>query len=484
MADTAGKRAPLKGGPFFSSRLFRCLRLAVFAGLAAGGFLLVQAQGVPAAAPHGGGLPTNIPWGLLALFVGLLVASALVSSSETALFSLDKLDINQMKNSGRWADRFIIRLLEQPNDTLVTILILNNFFNIASSLTAGAFTEQLFNQMSALTFTVAALLAASGLLLVGDILPKVLAHINPQRAARLLAPPMVLASVALLPMRVGIGWFLRVVFRLLNIPETSAGEEVSEEELKVMISSGEVSQVLEKDEREMIDGVFELRRTVAAEILTPRMSVSAVPDDLEQEEMVERLRKLSNSRVLVYHESQDNLLGFLLVKEVLLDKAGNWRNHLREPMLAPEGIGLLDLLRRFRKERTKMAVIVDEYGGVAGIVTLQDILQEIVGDIYEKHEHNEMDIQELAEGHWRVAGTYSLASLGEVTGVDFPENRGRTVAGFVMNTLGRIPEIGDEVVHENLVLQVERMVARRLQSLVVWRLVGAEDTEGAREVQS
>jgi putative hemolysin len=244
---------------------------------------------------------------------------------------------------------------------------------------------------------------------------------------------------------------------------------VSEEELKVMISSGEVSQVLEEDEREMIDGVFDLRRTVAAEIMTPRMSINAVPDDLEQDEMVRRLRELPTSRVLVYHESLDELVGFLLVKEVLLNPLEPWRKHLRESFCVPDGIGLLDLLRSFRTQRTKMAVVVDEYGGVEGIVTLQDLLEEIVGDMYEQHEHQRQDLIELEPGHWRVLGSLTISELGDELEVSFPEQRGRTVGGFVMNTLGRIPRVGDEVQHEDLILRVETMVARRVNTVLVER---------------
>lgn len=465
MSDSACKRGPLKGGP--KGWILRAA--AVFA-LVYGGSWLIYAQGTPAPAQAS---EASI-WILPFIFLCLLIGSAFGSSAETALFSLDKLDTSQLRNSSSWTDRQILKLLDRPNDTLVTILILNNFFNIGASLTAATFMEKVFQGTSAWTITLAAVVATTGILLLGEILPKVIAHLNPQRAARFLAPPLAAFAWIMTPLRFVLGLLLKGMLGLLKVPEQNSGEEVSEEELKVMISSGEVSSVLEDDEREMIDGVFELRRTVAAEILTPRMSVTAVPDHLTQEEMVARLRQSPNNRVLVYHETLDQLLGFVLVKEVLLDEQGVWRDHLREALMVPEGVGLLDLLKTFRKQRTKMAIVVDEYGGVAGIVTLQDLLEEIVGDIYEKHEHDELEIRELEDGLWRVAGSVNLERLGEVCGVEFPSDKGRTAGGFVMNTLGRIPKAGDEVFFDSLELKVERMAGRRLHSLIVRRLPVAE----------
>jgi putative hemolysin len=271
------------------------------------------------------------------------------------------------------------------------------------------------------------------------------------------------------PFRRLIHLILSGLFTLFRIPNKPGDEEVSEDELKVMISSGEVSQVLEEDEREMIDGVFDLRHLVAAEIMTPRPVVQAIPDELTQAEVVQRLREAGHNRVLVYHESLDELVGFLLVKEVLLEPHGDWQLHLREPVCVPEGVGLLDLLKTFRRERTKMAVVVDEYGGVAGIVTLQDLLEEIVGDIYEKHEPVDQEIHPLAPDVWRVAGSASLLDLADTLDVDFPEDKGRTVGGFIMNTLARIPVAGDEVAHRAVSLRVEEMAGRRVHLVTVRR---------------
>jgi magnesium and cobalt exporter, CNNM family len=154
---------------------------------------------------------------------------------------------------------------------------------------------------------------------------------------------------------------------------------------------------------------------------------------------------------------------------VLLDKDGRWQDHLREPLCVPERVGLLDLLTTFREERTKMAVVVDEYGSVAGVVTLQDVLEEIVGDIYESHELPVSEISELEPERWRMAGSVDLDEAGKKLAVEFPEHKGRTVGGFVMNVLGRVARVGDEVQFEALTLTVCEMIGRRVHALDVRR---------------
>lgn len=419
--------------------------------------------------------------GYVIFFFAMLVGSGLVSSTETALFSLDKLDISMMRSSTRWNDRAILKLLDRPNDTLITILVLNNFVNISASLTAGALMTRLFGGGEAtLAFTLAAVVATIGILLVGEIFPKMLAHLSPLRTARVLSPPLMAASWAIAPLRVSIGAGMRGLFRSLKIPEEAGAEDINEEELKAMIGSREISKVLEPDEREMIDGVFEMRGTSVDQILTPRLSVTAFPDDLGQEEMIARLRSSPNSRVLVYRETLDHLVGFMLVKEVLLDPERPWRELVREPVLVPERSGLLDLLKLFRRRRTKMAVVVDEYGGVAGIVTLQDLLEEIVGDIYEPHEHAPAEIVPVEPGRrWRVAGSADIDRLGDELGAEFPSNLGRTVGGFVMNTLGRIPRVGDEVTQDVFLLRVLAMAGRRVHSVEVTRRPETGDEQEA-----
>lgn len=405
---------------------------------------------------------------MIVLFAGLLVVSGLVSACETALFSLDKLDLSQMRNSGHWADRRVTGLLDRSHDTLIAILILNNTVNIAVALTSGALMERLFaGRAAAEAFVAAAALATVLILIFGEIVPKILANLHARRAARFLGPPLAIFTGLLHAVHVAPA--IRRGLRLMRIPTAPSPEEVSQQELKSMIQSGEVSSVLEEDEREMIEGVFELRNTTAGDIMTPRIEITALRESMTQEEVIAALREMGHSRVLVCRESLDEPTGFLLAKEVLLEARGDWRKHLRQPLAVPEMIGLHELLKAFRRERTKVAVVADEYGGVAGLVTLHDLLEHIVGDIREKHDKGQDSVVELGGDEWRIAGQLALDECADLLGVAFPSDKGRTLGGFAMNTLCHIPTPGEELRHENLTIRIDAMAGRRILSLHVTR---------------
>lgn len=449
----------------YHSVLFR--KWLITLGLVLGGALLVHGAG-PGGVP--GEAASRLPM-MVTTFVVLLFGSALVSSSETALFSLDKLDLSQLKNSASWFDRTVLRLLEAPNDTLITILILNNLINVGVSLTAGAISDHYFGaNLSAQGLAVAAFLATSFILIFGEIIPKILATYFSRLLARCLAPMLAGFAWVLRPAHKTIGWGLTHLFTRLEIPEETPHDNVSPDELKAIIQSDELTEVLEKDEREMIDGILELRNLVASDIMTPRTDVMTLSDNYNQPEMVAALKNNAHSRVLVCHGSHDEPIGFLLTKQILLDAEGDWRNHMRAPICVPEQVGLLDLLKLFRQQRTKIAVVIDEYGGTAGIVTLHDLLENIVGDIYEKHELTQAQISKVKPHLWRIAGQIELDEVGKALGISFPENKGKTLGGFVMNMAGQVPEVGRCVEYENITIVVEQMAGHRILQLLVENL--------------
>lgn len=409
-----------------------------------------------------GDIPGRTPTGLWIVLAVLLMASGLISGSETALFSLNKLDVIQAHNKALRVNRVLIKLLDRPNDTLTTVLVLNNLVNVALSLTAGALTEFYFSGPSVGGFAVAAIGATGVLLVFGEVVPKCVAQARAPAFARLTAWPTAFASYVLTPVRAVMNRFIALMFRKLNVEETRITDRVSEEELKAIMTAGEVSTLLEEDEREMIAGVFELGATFAEEIMVPRTEVTVLADTLSQQEMLDELRGASHSRVLIYHGEIDHLDGFVLAKEILLNPERPWREGIREITCVPQRIRLFDLLTRFRRTSTKITALVDEYGQVAGIVTLHDLLEEIVGDIAERHEQVVSDCQKIGPGRWRVRGQMKLSDLGKELSIDFPDDLGNTIGGFIMNTLGKVPSTGAELRFEGLTLKVTRMVGRRV----------------------
>jgi CBS domain containing-hemolysin-like protein len=366
-------------------------------------------------------------------------------------------------------DRALIHLLNKPNDTLTTILVLNNLTNVSLSLTAGAIAESYFHTFSAGPLALAAFGATAFILVFGEVVPKCLAHVKAPQLSRVVAWPIAVASLVLLPVRAPMNAVIGWAFHMMGASDHEAADRISEEELKILMNSGVVSTLLEEDEREMIHGVFELGDTYVEQIMVPRAEVTCLPDDLDQAEMLERLREINHKRVLIYHENQEQLTGFVLVKEVLLHPDRPWRESLRELLCVPGRVRLFDLLKRFRRESTKIAAIVDEYGGMAGIVTLRDILEEIIGDMAERHEPRIPDLRRVGQDRWQVRGQMKLSDLGRELMVDFPDDRGSTVGGFVMNMLGHVPSDGAAIRFNGLTLTVMHMMGRRIMQLEVVR---------------
>lgn len=460
-----GERRKPKGEKF-AGLLFlmtsSTVRAATVAALIFVGALLASQARADSPTDSGGANHGSVSISLLVAFGVLLFISAFAAGAETAVFSLNKLDVLQIRKRGSPSNRALLYLLDNPNDTLITLLALNNFVNAGLSLIAGALTESYFSGLTPLSFSVAALGATIVILVFGEVLPKCVAHVKARPMAQAVAWPTAAMSVALTPVRRGINAMVHVAFEAMGISQPKPTERISEEELKAVMSAGEVSTLLEEDELGMIEGVFELRHTFAEEIMIPRPDVAAFPDDLSQEDLIARLRELPRSRVLIYHESLDHPAGFLLVKEILLNPQQNWREKIREPLLLPLKVRLLDLLKRFRKHSSKMAVLVDEYGGVAGIVTLHDLLEEIVGDITERHEPVIAELQTLGPNHWRVSGQMNLDELGRELGTKFPDDMGTTIGGYVMNALGRVPTLGETLDHDGMRLKVAKMTGRRI----------------------
>ena len=427
-------------------------------------------------ASHG---PERAPVALIIVFLSLLLMSGLVSGSETAIFSLNKVDVLRVRKKHSASSRALLYLLDRPNDTLTTILVLNNFVNVGLALTAGALTESLFAGQPAAGFVAAAFGATTMILVFGEVVPKSVAHVKAPLLAGLAAWPTALAASLLTPIRRAMNPFIGWVFRRLNVPESTMTDRVSEEELKAMIAAREISTLLEEDEREMIHGVFELGDTYAEEIMIPRTEVSSLRDTLTQDEMHQRLRELVHSRVLIFEDDLDHLTGFVLAKEVLLNPDTFWKEFLRDLLYVPERIRLVDLLDRFRRNSAKIAVLVDEYGVMAGLVTLHDLLEEIVGDMAERHEQVVEDCERLEPGRWRVQGQMKLSDLGREISVAFPEDAASTVGGFLMNMLGRIPTTGSELRYDGLAMKVTRMVGRRIIQIEVEQVKPEEKAEAA-----
>ena len=424
------------------------------------------------------GLSRGSLWILLCIF---LMMSAFFSGSETALFSLDAISQSNLKHAHPHGYLIIKALLDCPKETLTSILFLNRFANIGATLSAGTLANSYLSLYPVLSFAIGALGVTLLILILGEILPKTLAMERPYILALFLAPFLTIFIRLIKPIRLLMDVISAFLFRALRFSPSRNLETTSEEDLKMMLLSGEFDGLLEEDEREMIDGVFEFGEKTAEDIMTPRIDLEAYSASFSQEEMLQAGRKCSHNRVLIYEEDIDHIGGILHIKDLLLNPERNYTELIREPFFVPSKKKLTLLLRDMQKNRQHLAIVVDEYGGTAGIVTLTNLLEEIVGDIKDAREaaRKQKEILQTGPDHFNLAGKMEVKELNEILGLNLEEEVSRTLSGFVLNTLGKIPSEGEEFEKSGWHFRIMKMDGNRIE-----RISLRKQNQPARQAES
>ncbi len=412
------------------------------------------------------------------MLVVLLLCSALISGAEVALFGLSVTEINEIKEQKTDKSNILIKLLERPKKLLATILIANNAINIGVVLIFNVLGDTLFSQVDTVLFNIVSVrfllevvVATFLILMFGEILPKVYANRNRLSFSNTMAYPLkvldFLFSPLSLPMRAG------TIF-LYN----KLGKEKSN------LSVDHLSQALEltshgdttKEEQKILQGIVTFGNTDTKQVMRPRIDIFALNEQMKFPEILEEIKKNGYSRIPVFSENVDNVLGVLYVKDLLpyLDrKSFNWMSLIREPYFVPENKKLDDLLADFQAKKNHLAVVVDEYGGTSGIVTLEDIIEEIVGDISDEFDDEDLVFSKLDDYNYVFEGKTTLKDFYRVIKpIDediFEDNKGEseTIAGFVLEMAGSFPKRGEEVVFQDYKFVVESFDKKRLKQIKV-----------------
>jgi putative hemolysin len=415
-------------------------------------------------------LPEGMLWLSLACF---LVLSGFFSASETALFSLNKVQLHKLEDGGRRGFRAIRRLLDQPNETLVTILAGNTFVNIAATLSGGALIERHLGTLPTVSFLLSAVGVTLLILVFGEVTPKTFVIQRAEGVALRTAPVMLLLSRAVLPVRGAAMAISNALFRLLGVHVPKQEWALTEEELRALLTFGEVGAILEEDEQEMIESVLELGETFVEEIMTPRTWIEGFPADTPQEVMVEQMKRAKHTRVLLYDGNLDRVVGLLYVKDFWLHPERGYGELMREPLFVPTKKKLISLLQEFKRKRSQFAVVVDEYGGTAGLVTMHDLLEEIVGEIRDRGQKGTLEeIIRIADGEFLVPGKTEIWILNEELGLNLPDDMGRTLSGFMINSLGHFPEQYETVDLGGYRFRVLRVEHRRIVHVHIKKISG------------
>lgn len=422
------------------------------------------------------------------VFILLLLLSAFFSGSETAYFSLTSLEKKQLEDDNTPVSRMILKLLAEQDRLLVTIIVGNNLVNVATATLAAVLTHQFAQQLGwshALAVFLDIVVVTFVILITSEITPKVIAVRRNMEFARATAFLLTMVQWLMIPLTFPLGW---VMHQVVGRGSHSGRINLSEDELKTLAEVGQEESDLEDEEREMISSIFEFGNTNVKEIMIPRMDVAAIEDTADIEEFVQLIRRDGHSRIPVFHENIDHIIGILYAKDLLpylLENARefNLASLLREPYFTTETKPIDDLLNEFQSRKIHMAIVVDEYGGTAGIVTLEDIIEEIVGEIQDEFDKESSSFRRLNDGTIICEARISASDLNELMDEDvIPDSDDfESLGGFIFSLAGEVPEIDSQFEFIGYRYTVLSMEGHRIRLIKIEKIVessGNDDQSG------
>ena len=435
------------------------------------------------------------------LLILAVIFNAFFAASEIAIISLKDAKVKRDAENGKRIDKILCKFISEPTKFLATIQVgitLAGF--LASAFAAVTLADPLANVItpyfpespeiisSCCTILVTIVLAFVTLIF-GELVPKRIAMQHSEKLARFSAVPLRAIAVFARPFVSLLNWTTNGVLRLIGIDPKATKEEASEEEIRMLVDIGGENGTIEQDEMEMIENVFEFNNTVASEIMVHRRDIVAIPVTATEEECKEIIRSSNFSRIPVYEENIDNIKGILNSRDFLLksldNKHINFMEILRKPLFVPETIRADVLFSQMQKSKQPLAIVLDEYGGTSGLISLEDLLEEIVGEIYDEYdqpEEEKREIETLGENEYRVPGEMQLDEVIDFLNLPTPEGEDfNTFAGIVFDRLKTVPTVGTVVPLPKLHVEakVEKMDGNRIESLIVKKTKPQESEEHA-----
>ncbi len=419
----------------------------------------------------------------LLIFIVLLTLSAFFSGSETAYFSLTPAQLETFKNSTRTSDQRITKLMSWPRQLLITIVLGNTMVNITIASIAALLTSRLTNFVGVnqnVIILIDVFVVTFVILVLSEILPKVIAVRNSENFSIRASLPLTFIFFLLYPISYSIASFTRFLQSRSGFRDEKT--MLTEEELKTLAEVGEEQGSLLKDEREMIHSIFEFGDTTVREIMVPRTDMIIVDTTTTLAQLMRLVKTKLHSRIPVFKDKIDNIIGILYVKDLLpyLYKKRNERIELeklaRPAYFVPEQKKIDELLREFQAEHIHMALVVDEYGGISGIVTLEDIIEEIVGEIQDEYDKESPLFKKLEGGAFQIDGRMSLEEVNDELDLDLPSEEGvETISGFILSILGSLPKEKEEIKYNNYRFVVEKINRNRILKVRVEKLQTTEN---------
>lgn len=420
------------------------------------------------------GFPIEAGLSLIVLVI-LIIASALVSGSETAYFSLSLSDLESLRQSGHKKDKLILDLKSKPKRLLATILISNNFINVGIVILSTYITTLLFNlaEFPVLSFVLQVIIITSVILIFGEIIPKIIANKEPVMISNLMASPLKFLVSLFKPLS-----FLLVKSTVVIDKKIGAkGHNISVSDFSEAIEIT-VDDSVREDEKNILRGIASFIEKEASEIMQSRVNVTALESEMPFDEIMVVVQTSGFSRIPVYEESLDQVLGILYIKDLLpfieSQQKVDWLKLIRPAIFVPENKRINDLLQEFRLKKIHLAIVVDEYGGTSGIVTLEDIIEEIVGEISDEFDkvHQQNKFQKLSTDTYQFEAKIPLSDMCKILKIDddyFEEVRGESdsLGGLILELEGKIPVKGAIIKFQRFEFTISDVTARKIKEVQV-----------------
>jgi len=415
-------------------------------------------------------------------FLFLLFASALISGTEVAFFSLSQTDLNELSDEGK-QQHIVVKLLEHPRKLLATILIANNFINILIVLLFATLAENLFGDFDYLLnliyfqipirFLIEVILVTFLILLFGEVLPKVYASRNALSFSKKMAKFINVINTILTPFSMPLIWMTKFIERNLGNMNHNFNVETLSQALE-LTSDGATT----KEEQKILEGIVNFGNTETVQIMTPRIDIFAISEEETFEVVLNRILEKGYSRNPIYKDNIDNIVGVLYAKDLLahLNKTNfKWQTLIRKAFFVPENKKLDDLLDDFRGRKNHLAIVVDEYGGTSGLVTLEDVIEEIVGDINDEFDDEDLSYSKIDDNNYVFEGKTSIKDFCKVLDDEdeeiFEREKGEseTLAGFILEISGKFPRKGEKINFKNYTFTIEALDNKRIKQIKATR---------------
>tara|TARA_B100000497_G_scaffold41336_1_gene48112 strand:- start:992 stop:2299 length:1308 start_codon:yes stop_codon:yes gene_type:complete len=425
-------------------------------------------------------LNASLTTGIIGLVI-LLIGSALISGAEVALFSLTQKDLDEAKKSKSKSFEIIIDLLKKPKKLLASILVANNFINIAIVILFASTSNNLFQEIDSeldlagfkinLVFLLEVVLITFLILLLGEILPKVYANRNNLKFSRFMAYPLKFLDIIISPISIPMQEATLLIHKKLGNQKLTLNVEHLSQALE--LASDEDTT---KEEQKILQGIVSFGNIDTKQVMRPRIDIFALDEATRYIKIIPEILKNGYSRIPVYKDSIDSVIGVLHVKDLLphlQKKQFNWTNLIRTPFFVPENKKLDDLMVEFREKKNHLAVVVDEYGGTSGIVSLEDVIEEIVGDISDEFDDDDLSYSKLDannfvfEGKTTLRDFYRIIKLSDVSVFEEKKGEAETLAGFVLEISNSFPKLNSKINFKSYSFTVEALSNKRIKQLKV-----------------